>query len=176
MIFTEAGLKNAFFIEIRKLEDDRGFFGRTYCRNEFEKLGLNFNVVQANVSYNRKKGTLRGLHYQAAPYTEAKLVRCTSGSICDVIVDLRPASLTYMRWIAVELRADRYRMLYVPEGFAHGFQTLEDNAEVIYQVSQFYTPGAERGVRYNDPAFRIEWPLEIGAISDKDANWPDFSS
>jgi len=174
MIFTETKLKNAFVIEIQKFEDNRGFFGRTFCQNEFEKFGLNTNVRQANVSFNLKKGTLRGMHYQADPYGEVKLVRCTRGAIYDVIIDVRPDSATYKQWFGVELRADNYMMLYVPEGFAHGFQTLEDNTEVIYQVSQFYTPGSERGIRYDDPAFSIVWSVEVQVISDKDRNWPDY--
>jgi len=175
MIFKETKLKDAYVIEIEKLEDRRGFFARAWCQREFEAHGLVSRVVQANISYNRKKGTLRGLHYQVAPYAETKLVRCTRGAIYDVIVDLRPDSPTYMQWLGVELTAENYKMLYVPEGFAHGFQTLTDETEVTYQVSQFYTPGAEGGVRYNDPAFGIEWPLTVQVISDKDQNWPDYS-
>lgn len=174
MIFTETKLKGAFLIEVQKFEDNRGFFGRTFCQKEFEKHGLNPNVSQANVSYNKKKGTLRGMHYQVAPYEEVKFVRCTRGAICDVIIDLRPDSPTYKQWTYAELRADSYLMLYVPEGFAHGFQTLEDDSEVIYQVSQFYTPGSERGIRYDDPAFKIEWPLAVEVISEKDRNWPGY--
>ena len=174
MIFTETKLKGAFLIEVQKFEDDRGFFGRTFCQKEFQKYGLNPNVSQANVSYNKKKGTLRGMHYQAAPYEEIKLVRCTRGAICDVIIDMRPESPTFRQWTYAELRADNYLMLYVPEGFAHGFQTLEDDTEVIYQVSQFYTPGSERGIRYDDPVFKIAWPLAVQVISEKDRNWPDY--
>ena len=175
MIFKETKLKDAYLIEIEKLEDRRGFFARAWCQREFEAHGLVSRIVQANISYNRKKGTLRGLHYQVAPYAETKLVRCTRGAIYDVIIDLRPDSPTYMQWLGVELTAENYKMLYVPEGFAHGFQTLADETEVTYQVSQFYTPGAEGGVRYNDPAFGIEWPLAVQVISDKDQNWPDYS-
>jgi dTDP-4-dehydrorhamnose 3,5-epimerase len=175
VIFSETKLKGAYLIEVQKLEDSRGFFGRTFCQKELGKLGLNTNVAQANVSYNKKKGTLRGMHYQKAPYGEAKLVRCTRGVIYDVIIDLRPDSPTRKQWIGVELGQDDYRMLYVPENFAHGFLTLEDNVEVIYQVSQFYTPGSERGIRYDDPTFRIDWPLEVRVISEKDASWPDYS-
>lgn len=176
MIFTETRLQNAFLIDVQKLEDDRGFFGRTFCKREFERLGINTNVVQANVSYNKKKGTLRGMHYQAAPHGEVKIVRCTRGAIYDVIIDLRPGSPTYREWFGVELREDSYRMLYVPEDFAHGFQTLEDDTEVIYQVSQYYTAGSERGIRYNDPEFGVEWPGEVRVISQKDANWADFGA
>ncbi|MGH7930054.1 MAG: dTDP-4-dehydrorhamnose 3,5-epimerase family protein, partial [Candidatus Binatia bacterium] len=132
--------------------------------------------VQANLSFNWKNGTLRGLHYQVAPHEESKLVRCTRGALYDVIVDLRPQSPTYLRWLGVELTADNHRMLYVPEGFAHGYQTLVDATEAFYQVSAFYAPGAERGARYDDPAFGIEWPAEVIVISDKDAGWPDYSS
>jgi dTDP-4-dehydrorhamnose 3,5-epimerase len=174
MIFKETKLKDAFVIEIRELADERGFFARSWCQKEFEQHGLVPRVVQANISFNRKKGTVRGLHYQVAPHEETKLVRCTRGAIYDVIVDLRPESPTYREWIGAELTSDNRRMLFVPEGFAHGFQTLVDGTEVSYQVSQFYTPGAERGARYDDPAFRIEWPLPVGAISEKDRNWPDY--
>ncbi|MCK4826502.1 dTDP-4-dehydrorhamnose 3,5-epimerase, partial [bacterium] len=153
MIFTETQLRGAYIIEIEKLKDNRGFFARTWCQKEFEEHGLTPRVVQANVSSNKKKGTLRGMHYQIAPYEETKLVRCTRGAIYDVIIDLRPASPTYTQWVGVELTADNYKMLYVPENFAHGFQTLEDNTEVTYQVSQFYTPGSESGIRWGDPAF-----------------------
>lgn len=172
MIFTETKLKGAFIIDVKKLEDDRGFFGRSYCQQEFQSYGLNTSVVQANVSYNKSKGTLRGMHLQVAPYEETKLVRCTRGAICDVIVDMRPDSATYKEWIAVELTADSYRMLYVPEGFAHGFVTLEDNSDVTYQVTQAYTPGAERGFRYDDPALNIKWPVEPLVISEKDLAHP----
>ncbi len=174
MLFHETRLEGAFVIELEKREDTRGFFARGWCQKEFEDHGLVAQVVQANVSYNRKKGTLRGMHYQVAPVEETKLVRCVRGGIYDVIIDLRPESPTYKQWMGVELTAENYKMLYVPENFAHGLQTLEDDTEVIYQVSQFYTPGAERGIRWNDPAFRIEWPQDIEVISDKDADWPDY--
>lgn len=175
MIFTKTGLGEACIIDLEKYEDQRGFFARAWCQREFEEHGLVPRVVQTNVSYNKYKGTLRGMHYQRAPYAETKLVRCTRGAIYDVIIDLRPDSPTYKQWLGVELTAANYRMLYVPEGFAHGFQTLMDEVEVIYQVSQFYTPEAEGGLRYNDPAFGIDWPLEVQVISDKDKNWPDYS-
>lgn len=174
MIFTETELKGAYIIDLERREDERGFFARTWCQNEFEAHGLVARIVQANTSYNKLKGTLRGMHYQRAPYAETKLVRAVRGAIVDVIVDLRTDSPTYKRWISVELTADNRRALFVPEGFAHGFQTLEDNTDVSYQVSAFYTPGAEGGARYNDPAFDIQWPLPINVISDKDATWPDF--
>src|SRR4051794_2509195 len=138
MLFTETCLPGAYIIDIKRLEDERGFFGRSYCQREFKELGLNTNLVQANVSFNKKRGTLRGLHMQATPYAETKLVRCTKGAIWDVIVDLRTDSLTYKQWTGVELTADNYRMLYVPEGFAHGFITLQDDTEVFYQIMQFY--------------------------------------
>ena len=174
MIFSETKLKGAFIIEIEKREDARGFFARSWCQNEFKTHGLTTEFVQANVSYNKKKGTMRGLHYQKSPYEESKLVRCTRGAIYDVIVDLRPNSPTYKDWIGVELTADNYKMLYVPEGFAHSFQTLMDNTEVTYQVSAFYNPASEGGLRWNDPAFGIKWPTKVEIISDKDRTWPDF--
>lgn len=174
MRFLETRLPGAYVIELEKHEDDRGFFARTWCRREFEAQGLNVDVVQANVSLSHRKGTLRGMHYQADPHGETKLLRCTKGALHDVIIDVRPDSPTHGQWLAVELTADNYRMLYVPEGFAHGFQTLTDDVEVTYQVTQFYTPGAERGVRYDDPAFGIDWPLPVTEITDKDRSWPDY--
>lgn len=174
MIFTETKLDGAFLIDIEERTDERGFFARSWCQKEFEQHGLVPLVVQANISFNHKKGTVRGMHYQASPYEETKLVRCTRGAIYDVIVDLRKGSPTYCQWISAELTADNRRMLFVPEGYAHGFQTLTDATEVCYQVSQFYTPGAERGARFNDPAFSIRWPLDVTVISEKDANWADF--
>lgn len=174
MYFTETKLKDAFIVDLRKLEDERGFFARVFCQNEFKEHGMEPAVVQANLSYNKIKGTLRGLHFQKAPYEETKFVRCTRGALYDVIVDLRPDSETYLQWIGVELTGDNYQMLFVPGGFAHGFQTLEDDTEAFYMVSEFYTPGAEGGVRYNDPIFNIEWPLEVTTMSEKDQNWPDF--
>jgi len=174
MKFTETELKGAYVIEIEKLTDERGFFARSWCRKEFEAHGLKSGVVQANVSYNIKKGTLRGMHYQITPYEETKLVRCTRGAIYDVIIDLRPDSVTYKKWFGIELTENNYKMLFVPEKFGHGFQALKDDTEVTYQVSQLYTPGAERGIRANDPVFNIDWPLEVKVISEKDKNWPDF--
>ena len=176
MKFTETELKGGYIIDIQKIEDDRGFFARGWCKNEFEEHGISSNLAQVNISYNKFKGTLRGLHYQASPYEEAKLVRCTKGEIFDVMVDLREGSPTYGKWMGAELTADNHRMLLVPEGFAHGFQTLQDDTEVFYQVSEFYTPNAEQGARYDDPAFGITWPLEVSVISDKDANWPAHSA
>jgi dTDP-4-dehydrorhamnose 3,5-epimerase len=174
MIFTETKLKGAFEIEIKRISDDRGFFGRSWCARELEEHGLKTNHCQSNTSLSLKKGTLRGMHYQVHPYQETKLIRCTRGRILDVIIDLRPVSPTYRQWVAVELSQDNYKMLYVPEDFAHGFLTLEDNCEVTYVVTQFYTPGAEAGIRWNDPAFGIEWPFEPSVISEKDRNHPDY--
>lgn len=174
MKFGETQLPGAYIIDLERREDSRGFFSRVWCQKEFEQHGLASTVVQANTSFNVRAGTLRGMHYQAAPYQEIKLVRCTRGALYDVIIDLRPDSATYKRWIGVELTAENCRMLYVPANFAHGFITLEDNTDVHYLVSEFYTPGYERGLRWNDPAFGIEWPYTIAVISDKDAGWPDF--
>ncbi|MGV7223240.1 MAG: dTDP-4-dehydrorhamnose 3,5-epimerase [Nitrospinales bacterium] len=175
MIFTETKLKGAYIIEIEKLKDHRGFFARSWCQNEFGTKGLVSHVVQTNISSNKKKGTLRGMHYQLSPYEETKLIRCTRGAIYDVLIDLRPASPTYTQWVGIELTAENYKMLYVPENFAHGFQSLEDDTEVTYQVSQFYTPGSESGIRCDDPLFRIDWPIKVQVISDKDKNWPDYT-
>jgi len=172
MIFRETILKGAFVIEMEKFEDKRGFFARAWCQKEVEANGLVSRVVQTNISFNKKRGTLRGMHYQVAPYEQIKLVRCTRGVIYDVIIDLRPDSPTFRKWTGVELTAENYTMLYVPENFAHGFQTLEDNTEVTYQVSQFYSPESERGVRYDDPVFQVEWPLPVEVISEKDIAWP----
>jgi dTDP-4-dehydrorhamnose 3,5-epimerase len=174
MKFTETTLSGAYLIDLTRMEDQRGFFARAWCEQEFARLGLKERMVQTNVSSNRTCGTLRGMHYQGPPYEEAKLVRCTRGALYDVIIDLRPESQTYLRWFGVELTGDNYRMLYVPERFAHGFQTLVDNTEAVYQVSQFYMAGAELGIRWNDPLFRIAWPLGVRVISEKDGGWPDF--
>lgn len=174
MIFTETKLKGAFIIELELREDERGFFARSWCRQEFEAHGLNIRLAQCNISFNKRKGTLRGMHYQLAPHAEAKLVRCTRGAIYDVIIDLRPDSSTFKQWISLELSAENHRMLYVPEGFAHGYQTLENNTEIFYQVSEFYHPESERGVRWNDPAFSINWPWEEPTISAKDLSFRDF--
>jgi dTDP-4-dehydrorhamnose 3,5-epimerase len=175
MIFWETGINGAFFIEIEKITDNRGFFARTWCKIEFETKGLNTHFVQANMSYNKKSGTIRGMHYQVAPCEEVKLIRCTTGAIYDVIIDLRRYSSTYKKWIGVELTEDNYKMLYVPEGFAHGFQTLTDDAQVFYQVSQFYSPECEKGIRWDDPAFKIEWPETTERIiSGKDQMWTDY--
>jgi dTDP-4-dehydrorhamnose 3,5-epimerase len=174
VIFTETKLKGAFIIDIERVEDGRGFFARTWCQREFEALNINSRLVQCNLSFNRYCGTLRGMHYQEIPYGEAKLIRCTRGRIYDVIIDLRPDSPTFTRWLAVELTADNSRMLYVPEQFAHGFQTLEDDSEVFYQMSEFYMPEYMRGVRWNDPAFSICWPPAERIISERDQKFPDF--
>lgn len=174
MKFLATSLRDAWIIEPERLTDDRGFFARTFCRDEFTAHGLKPNFVQCNVSYNAERGTLRGMHYQESPYEEAKLVRCTRGAIFDVIIDLRKASAAYKQWIEVELSADNYRMLYVPEGFAHGFQTLEDGSEVFYQMSEMYRPEAARGIRWNDPLFGILWPLGKPIISPRDAAYRDF--
>ena len=175
MIFTETKLKGAFIIEIEKREDERGFFARAWCKKEFEAHGLTSHMVQANIAFSRKKGTLRGMHYQASPYEEAKLIRCIKGGIFDVIIDLRPDSPTYKEWFGLQLISDNYKMLYAPEGFAHGYKTLIDKTEAFYQVTQFYAPESERGVRWDDPAFDIEWPEPNDlVISEKDKNWPDY--
>lgn len=176
MLFLETELRDAYIVELERREDNRGFFARTWCQHEFEQHGLVATIAQANMSFNHTRGTLRGMHFQRAPYAETKLVRAVRGAIYDVIIDLRPDSPTYKRWIGVELSADNRRALFVPEGFAHGFQTLEDNTDVMYQVSQFYTPGAEGGLRYNDPTFEIVWPIPVSIISDKDASWPDYAA
>jgi dTDP-4-dehydrorhamnose 3,5-epimerase len=172
MIFRETTLKGAFVIEMEKFKDERGFFARAWCQREVEANGLISRVTQTNISFNKKRGTLRGMHYQVAPDEQVKLVRCTAGAIYDVIIDMRLDSPTYRKWTGVELTAENYRMLYVPEHFAHGFQTLEDTSEVTYQVSQFYSPESERGVRYDDPVFQVEWPLPVEVISEKDIAWP----
>lgn len=172
MLFAETPLAGAFLIDIEPRGDVRGFFARTFCQREFEAHGLSTAVAQSNVAYNERKGTLRGMHWQAAPATEPKLVRCTRGAIHDVIVDLRPGSPTYLRHFAVELSEENRRSLYVPDLFAHGYLTLTDRAEVTYLVGEFYAPGNERGLRYDDPALGIEWPAPVDVISDKDRAWP----
>jgi len=176
MIFSPTKLQGAFIIDIEHREDDRGFFARSWCQDEFAAHGLNPRLVQCNVSFNRKRGTLRGLHLQVTPYAEAKLVRCTRGRLYDVAVDLRKDSATFRQWVAVELSAENRRMLYVPEGMAHGFETLEDETEVFYQMSEFHHPEAARGVRWNDAALGIAWPLVPPVLSDKDRAYPDLAS
>ena len=170
MIFTETKLNGAFIIDIEPREDERGFFARSWCEDEFQSHGLNPRLAQCNISFNKKRGTLRGMHYQVAPFAEAKLVRCTMGAIHDVIIDLRPDSPTFKQWISVDLTAENRRALYVPENFAHGFQTLRDNTEVFYQMSEFYHPECARGVRWDDPAFGIRWTLPVEVVSEQDAN------
>lgn len=174
MRFLETTLAGAYVVEPEPVEDERGFFARNFCRDEFASRGLRPEVAQTSTSYNRLRGTLRGMHYQTDPFPEAKLVRCVAGAIYDVILDLRPESQTFGRWFGVELSASNRLALYVPEHFAHGFQTLEDHAEVFYQISEFHHPECARGVRWNDPAFRVEWPLEVACISARDRDYPDF--
>jgi dTDP-4-dehydrorhamnose 3,5-epimerase len=176
VIFSPTELKGAFIIEPELRADERGFFARTWCQDEFIQHGLNPRLVQCNISFNHKQGTWRGLHYQVAPFEEAKLVTCTRGAICDVIVDLRPESSTYKGYIAVTLSALNRKMLYVPERFAHGFITLEDNSEVFYQMSATYSAESGRGFRWNDPAFQIRLPQEVLVIADRDRNYPDFQA
>ena len=177
MILTETKLEGAFIIQPEKLEDERGFFARAWCRNEFEANNLEAELVQCNISFSKKKGTLRGMHYQISPHQEVKLVRCTKGAIYDVIIDLRPESSSYLQWVGLELNAATRQMIYVPKGFAHGFQTLQDNTEVFYQVSELYNPGSERGVRWDDPAFGIQWPdIDERVISERDRRHPNFAS
>lgn len=175
MLFTETKLKGAFLIDLELREDHRGAFARTFCQEEFAAHGLKSQVAQCNLSFNHKAGTLRGMHYQVPPATETKLIRCTKGAIYDVIIDMRPDSPTYCQHIGVELTAENRRALYVPEMFAHGYQALTDGAEVIYQVGEFYTPGCERGLRYDDPLFAVAWPMPVTVISEKDAAWPYLS-
>ena len=171
MIFTETKLKGAFILDLERHEDSRGFFARTFCQREFIQHGLKPVIAQANVAFNVKKGTLRGMHFQYPPFAESKLVRCTRGRIVDIIVDLRPESSTYLDHFAVELTADNYRSLYVPERFAHGYQVVEDITETSYQVGEFYTPSAEGGLMYKDPRLGLEWPLPVTEISLKDKAW-----
>jgi dTDP-4-dehydrorhamnose 3,5-epimerase len=176
MIFTNTNLEGVWIVDIKKLEDERGFFARTFCQKEFRDHGLNPCVAQCNVSYNKMKGTFRGVHLQVSPYQEAKLVQCISGSIYDVIVDLRPESPTYLQHLGLPLTAQDHRMLYIPEGFAHGFLTLEDETNVFYQMSEFYAPESARGFRWNDRAFGIALPAQVNVISERDANYPNFSA
>lgn len=174
MLFTETKLKGAFIIDLEKRQDERGFFARTYCADEFAKHGLHTSMPQSNMSLSKFKDTIRGMHYQIDGAEEAKLIRCTKGGILDVIIDIRKSSATYCQHIAVELTEENHRMLYVPEGFAHGFITLTDDVEVSYQVSQFYTPGKEKGIRWNDTVFGIQWTTNSPIVSEKDAVHPDF--
>jgi dTDP-4-dehydrorhamnose 3,5-epimerase len=175
MIFAETSLRGAFIIDLERMEDERGFFARSFCQKEFLAHGLKTEIAQSNVSFNRKKGTLRGMHFQRPPRAEAKLVRCTQGSIYDVVIDLRPDSATFCKWIGIELRADNRTALYIPEGFAHGFQTLRDNTELFYQMFTSYAPEWQRGVRWDDPAFDIKWPLPDPIMSERDRSYPPFN-
>jgi len=174
MKFIETELKGSFIIEPEILEDERGFFARTWCKREFLAHIGAAELVQCNISFNKQKGALRGMHYQAPPNVEAKLVRCTMGAVYDVIIDLRPDSSTFKQWISVEMTSENRKMIYIPEHFAHGFITLEDNTEVFYQMSEFYAPDSARGIRWNDPAFNIQWPIEAVTLSERDRNFPDF--
>ena len=174
MKFVETELPGVYVIELEFLRDDRGSFARTYCAEEFDDLGIAFSVAQANISLNKYAGTVRGMHFQTDPHAESKIVRCTQGAIHDVAIDLRQESETYCEWLAVELNADNRFALLIPKGFAHGFQTLSDDTEVHYLMSAPYRPGAATGVRYNDPAFGVDWPLDVSNISERDLSWPDF--
>lgn len=174
MLYQETPLTGAYVIELEKIEDERGFFSRSWCMNEFATRGLDTSLVQCNVSYNKQKGTLRGLHYQVPPHAETKVVRCTRGALYDVIVDLRADSPTFLKWFGVELTAANYRMLYIPKCFAHGFQTLEDETEIDYQMSEFYAPQASRGIRWNDPRIGIVWPETDRTISKKDQKYVEL--
>jgi dTDP-4-dehydrorhamnose 3,5-epimerase len=176
MIFIESALAGAFVVDMERVEDNRGFFARSYCADEFAALRLTAPVSQCSVSYNAIKGTLRGMHYQVAPHDEEKLVRCTSGAIFDVIVDIRPESPTHRRWVGMELTADNRRSLYIPKGFAHGFVTLTDDTEVFYMISVPYAPEFSRGIRWNDPALGIEWPIAPIVVSGRDAGYPLLDS
>jgi dTDP-4-dehydrorhamnose 3,5-epimerase len=174
MIFQQSKIPSVWELHLQPKYDDRGFFARSWCQTEFENHGLNSKLVQCNVSFNIRKGTLRGMHYQEAPKGEAKLVRCTAGSVYDVVIDLRPESPMFRHWIAVVLTAANRNMIYIPEGCAHGFLTLENETEVFYQMSSFYDAGSARGVRWNDPAFQIVWPETVEVISDRDRTYPNF--
>lgn len=176
MIFHETGLSGAYLVEIERRVDDRGFFARSWCQREFAERGLNSDLVQCNISFNKERGTLRGLHFQRPPHEEAKLVRCTQGAVFDVIVDLRPTSPSFTKHYGVRLDSDNRLALFVPKGLAHGFQTLSDSTEVFYQMSEAYVPGAGAGVRWDDSRFGIQWPLPNPLINDRDRNWPDFKA
>jgi dTDP-4-dehydrorhamnose 3,5-epimerase len=174
MIFTPLALAGAWQIDAEKLQDDRGFFARSFCEAEFARNGLPLHFVQQSISFNNRRGTLRGMHYQAAPCEEGKLVRCTRGAVLDVLLDLRPEGAGYCQWLAVELSQDNARAVYIPPGFAHGFQTLRDDTEILYQMTTPYSPAHARGVRWNDTAFGIGWPLADPILSPRDAAYPDF--
>jgi dTDP-4-dehydrorhamnose 3,5-epimerase len=175
MIFTETKLKGAFIIDIEPREDERGFFTRAFCQREFAEHGLKPVIAQANIGFNKRKGTIRGMHFQFPPAAETKLVRASRGAVLDFIVDLRPESPTYLQHVEVELSADNHRGIYIPERFAHGYQALEDNTETTYQVGEFYTPGAEGGLRFDDPRLGLRWPLPVAVISPKDLTWRPLS-
>ena len=175
MIFVETKLSGAFVIELERREDERGFFARAFCQHEFEEHGLKPVIAQANIGFNRERGCVRGMHFQYPPAAETKTVRCTRGAVLDIIVDLRPESPTFLEHVEVELTADNHRAIYIPERFAHGYQTLADETETSYQVGEFYTPGVEGGLRYDDPALGLSWPLPVSVISEKDAGWALFS-
>jgi len=174
LIFTETKLKGVYIIELEKLNDERGFFARTWDKEVFEKKGFDSKLVQCNISFNKLKGTVRGIHYQTTPFEESKIVRCTKGKIFDVIIDLRSNSSSYTKWISVELTEQNHYMIFIPKGCAHGFQTLEDDTEVFYQISEFYNSEHYHGIRWNDPKFDIKWPLKISLISEKDASYNNF--
>ena len=174
MIFTETDLQGAYVIDVEPIKDNRGFFARGWCKSEFEDQGLKSQIVQCNLSFNHSKGTVRGMHYQLDPFREVKLIRCIRGAIYDVIIDIRTNSASFKSWFGIELSEENRRMLYVPEGFAHGYQTLFDNCEVFYQVTEYYQPNHEYGIRWNDPVFDIKWPLHATIVSDKDKTYPDF--
>jgi dTDP-4-dehydrorhamnose 3,5-epimerase len=172
MIFHESPLKGAFLVDLDRKEDNRGFFARAFCAKEFEQHGIPGRMVQANMSFNFKRGTVRGMHYQVAPASEPKFIRCIRGAIWDVIIDMRPDSPTYRQHFGVELSAENRRAIYIPNLFAHGNQALTDEAELLYLVGEFYTPNCERGVRYDDPAIGIKWPIPVTVVSEKDQSWP----
>ena len=172
MNFVETGFKELYIIEIQPLHDDRGFFSRTFCKNEFKKINFSKEFVQINLSFNSAKGTLRGMHYQLPPHEEIKLIRCNAGKVFDVVVDMRKHSDTYLKWFSCELSRENNKMILIPSGFAHGFITLEDNTELIYHHTEFYNPSSERGLRYDDERFNIEWPIKISNISEKDRSYP----
>jgi dTDP-4-dehydrorhamnose 3,5-epimerase len=174
VIFNHTKLDGAYIIDLDRHEDERGFFARTWCHQEFRKHGLNADIAQTSISFNKQAGTLRGMHFQIEPYEETKLVRCTRGALYDVIIDLRAKSPTFRQWISIELSAGNYRTLYIPAGFAHGFITLEDNTEATYLISDPYVPDSASGIRWDDPAFNVKWPRAIEVVSGKDLEWPDF--
>jgi len=176
MKFTKTNISDLYIIEIEKKEDSRGYFARTFCKKEFASQDLQTDFVQSNIAHSDSKGTLRGMHYQKSPHSETKIVRCTRGSLYDIAIDLRPGSPTFKKWFGTELSDSGNKMLYIPKGFAHGYLTLQDKTEIQYMVSECYTPSSEKGVRYNDPAFNIKWPIEPKIISKKDKNWPDFKN